>query len=129
MERLRFTLVAVCGVIFDVGLALVLSEWIGTPLWLAATLGFLMAATGNYVAHELWTFRSGPRKISTWRAASYVGASLITLAVRLAVIALFGRLFGLAYPLIVLISAAGVSFGVNFILSKFFIFTRRSGTQ
>lgn len=123
IEALRFTLVAVAGVLVDIAAAYALVRHTDVPLWLAATAGFALGALLNYVAHEIWTFRDGARRMSLRRALRYFAGTLVILATRLLVVTLLEAWVGNSYPLAILIAGAGTSFIVNFVLSKFFIFT------
>lgn len=125
-ELVRFFTVTVLGVVIDIAIAYALATQLGVPLWLAATIGFVTAASCNYVAHQLWSFRDGPRALSAVRAVKYAGAALATLAVRVAVVALLDRASGGDLALLILICGAGVSFFVNFGLSKFIVFANRA---
>lgn len=126
MEAARFLAVAVLGLIIDLAVAWSAARFLGMPLWLAAALGFVVAASLNYVLHELWTFRDGPQKLSTGRSARYAIALAATLGVRVAVVALLALMFGNAYALPVLVAGAGASFCVNYVLSKYFVFRPNS---
>ena len=70
----RFFVVSLGGVIVDIAIGWALVELFGLPLWLGATVGFAVAAAGNYAAHELWTFRAAGAGLSARRALQYVGA-------------------------------------------------------
>ena len=122
-ELVRFFAVTVLGVMVDLAIAFALHTGLGVPLWLAAATGFTLAASVNYVIHQTWSFRSGPRDLSARRAALYALAALATLSVRVAIVALLDRALAGAYPLAILIAGAGGSFFVNFALSKFIVFT------
>lgn len=124
-ELIRFFAVTVLGVVLDIAIAYALAVHFGLALWLAATIGFVMAASVNYVAHQLWSFRAGPRQLSASRALKYAIAALATLAARVAVVALLDRALGGEPGLLILICGAGVSFFVNFGLSKFVVFAKR----
>lgn len=119
-EILRFFAVTVLGVILDLAIAFALHQWAGVPLWLAAAIGFGIAAGANYVIHQTWSFRSGP--LSARRAALYAGVALVTLAVRVGIVALLDRALPGAWPLAILVAGAGGSFCVNFVLSKWVVF-------
>jgi putative flippase GtrA len=121
MEALRFTVVAIGGVFLDLGIAYSLVLGFGLPLWLAATVGFVVAALVNYVMHELWTFGSATRRPSLRRAAKYVFFSALTLVARLTVVFLLGVWFGSGPVLPILIAGVSGSFVVNYTLSKFLI--------
>jgi len=122
-ELPRFLVVTVLGVVIDLAIALALHTGLGVPLWLAAAIGFTLAASANYVIHQTWSFQSGPRRLSARRAAMYAGVALATLAVRVAIVVLLDRALAGDYPLAILICGAGGSFFINFALSKFVVFT------
>lgn len=122
MEALRFTIVAIGGVVLDLTIAYTLSVGFGLPLWLAATAGFVCAALVNYIMHELWTFGTSTRRVSAPRAAKYVLLSVVTLAVRVAVVSLLVTGFETPPALPILVAGAAASFAVNFALSKFLMF-------
>jgi len=128
-ELARFFLVTVLGVILDIGIAYALAEWIGWPLWFAALIGFIVAACFNYVVHQTWSFQSGSRQLSAHRAARYGIVAVMTLVVRLAVIALLDAFLPMGFTLAILICGAGVSFFVNFGLSKWFAFGEAGSGQ
>ena len=123
MEVLRFTIVAVVGVIVDIGISYCLASELGVTLWIAATVGFSSAALANYVAHEFWTFRSDASRISLLRAGQYFITSAVTLLIRLTVIAVVGLWFGQQHSLVILTIAAGTSFAFGFMFSKFLVFS------
>lgn len=119
-ELLRFLVVTVLGVILDLAIAFGLHTGAGMPLWLAAAIGFTLAAGANYVIHQTWSFRSGP--LSLRRAGLYALVALVTLAVRVAIVAVLERALAGAWPLAILVAGAGGSFCVNFVLSKRVVF-------
>lgn len=127
-ELLRFFIVTVLGVMIDLAIAFGLHTGLGVPLWLAAAIGFTLAASANYVIHQTWSFQSGPRNLSTRRAGLYALVALATLAVRVAIVVLLDRALAGAYPLAILIAGAGGSFFVNFALSKFVVFAAEPDT-
>jgi putative flippase GtrA len=127
-ELARFFIVTVLGVVIDLALAFALHTGLGVPLWLAAAIGFTLAASANYVIHQTWSFQRGPRRLSARRAGLYALVALATLAVRVAIVALLDRALAGAYPLAILIAGAGGSFFVNFALSKFVVFAAEPET-
>lgn len=127
-ELLRFFMVTVLGVVIDLAIAFALHTGLGVPLWLAAAIGFTLAASANYVIHQTWSFQRGPRRVSARRAGLYALVALATLAVRVAIVALLDRALAGAYPLAILIAGAGGSFFVNFALSKFVVFAAEPET-
>lgn len=127
-ELLRFLTVTVLGVLIDLAIAFGLHTGLGVPLWLAAAIGFTLAASANYVIHQTWSFQTGPRTLSARRAGLYALVALATLAVRVAIVALLDRALAGAYPLAILMAGAGGSFFVNFALSKFVVFAAEPET-
>lgn len=127
-ELARFFAVTVLGVILDLAIAFGLHTWAGVPLWLAAAVGFTLAAAANYVIHQTWSFGGGLASLSARRAVLYGGVALVTLAVRVGIVALLDRLIAGAWPLAILIVGAGGSFFVNFALSKFVVFAAEPET-
>lgn len=122
MEAVRFFLVAVAGLILDFAVAWSAAHFLNLPLWFAAGLGFLVAAGVNYVFHELWTFRNATRQLSSARALRYTLALFAVLVTRIATVAALSAVVGTDWPLPILIVGAGVSFVVNYLISKYFIF-------
>ena len=122
MELLRFLAVAVVGVVLDLAISYSLAKTLDLQLWVAAAVGFTVAAMVNYVAHELWTFRSDMRKPSVQRSIQYVGVAILTLLVRLVIVVWLGGLLDKDYLLVILACGVGVSFILNFTISKLIIF-------
>ncbi len=122
MEVARFFAVAVVGLALDLAVAWSAAQLLGLPLWLAAAIGFAIAAIANYGLHELWTFRSAARRLSAARALRYSFALGITLAIRVSTVAALAAIFGDARALAVLVAGAGVSFCVHYLISKHFVF-------
>ena len=130
LDLVRFTVVIVGGLTIDLSVAFLLTELAQLPLTVSATIGFLAGALFNYILHELWTFKAANATVSPVRAALYLASSFITLCVRLVTISLFEPFAaGTLSRLAVLVTATGVSFIANFLLSRFVIFRRTSGGQ
>lgn len=129
IEAARFLAVAVAGLAVDIAVAWWAARLLGQPLWLAAALGFAVAACANYAAHELWTFRKGARRLSSGRALRYSAVLAATLGTRVATVAALAALVGEAHALPVLLAGAGVSFFVNYALSKHFVFLPDADTK
>jgi|GEM_PF-391607 len=122
-EIRRFTGVAVAGLVVDLMAAwfLVANGIVSLPV--AAVFGFVAGAAFNYLLHELWTFQSGARALSIRRALYFGGATLATLAVRVVAVLFLAWVVGIeGFEIVILFAAAMVSFTVNFVLSKSFVF-------
>lgn len=127
MEIIRFFFVSIGGVVVDIAFAYAVASLLGAPLWLAAAVGFIVAAFGNYILHEAWTFRQEePHNLSSRRALYYLFSSGVTLLSRLAVVAWLCTWISQDYALAILFGGAAMSFFVNYFISKFLVFSRRA---
>ncbi|ULB12080.1 GtrA family protein (plasmid) [Cereibacter azotoformans] len=134
-ELIRFGLVAVLGLGADLAVAWGLAVLAGLSLPLAATCGFATGAALNYVLHHSWTFRAaGPRAPEQRRVASHAARLLryglglgLTLLARVATVALASRFLFAAegQELPALLAGTLVSFIVNYLTSKHFVFQTR----
>lgn len=122
-EFLRFAAVTVVGLIIDISIAWALSEMLLFNLVFAAAAGFATGAAFNFLLHELWTFRRAERQLSARRMLRYCGALGATLTTRLGVVYGLSQILG-AGPsnLVVLLLATVLSFSVNYLVSKLFVF-------
>lgn len=120
----RFLVVSVVGLAVDLGVALLLAKGFGLPLWLATVVGFLTAAAGNYLLHEVWTFRHGALRASLGRFARHLLALGLTLGVRLAAVVGLQALIGAdREALVILLPAVGLSFCTSFLLARTWVFS------
>lgn len=123
LEALRYTVAVAIGLGVDLALALAVNRLLGLPLVLGAAAGFAGGILSNYLLFELWVFAT--RQLRWARLARIVLAAQGALAVRLGVVWLLDRL-GVP-PLPTLIAGAGLSFTVNFLVSRRII--RRTGAR
>jgi putative flippase GtrA len=123
-DLLRFGLVSMAGLGFDLSTAWSLAVFVGIPVPAATLFGFVIGAGVNYVFHEMWTFQSGARRLSTRRWLRYLTGLGITLVTRIVAVSLLQRfLFTRAgQEFATLLAGTGVSFVVNFLLSKYYVF-------
>jgi GtrA-like protein. len=100
--------------------------WLGANLYAAPSAGVGASFVFAYVAHEFWTFRREDSGLSLRRFVNFALNCLMILLVRFLVIRLVENHINhesfLSQALILAI-AAGVSFMVNFFISRRFIFT------
>lgn len=104
-ELARFFVVALAGVVIDIGLSWTLAELAGVPLTLAAAIGFVVATVVNYIAHETWTFGKG-RGLSGRRALKYLGVLAAAFATRLGVLVLLQASLPQPQPVLAMLVAA-----------------------
>ena len=123
-ELLRFGLVSTLGLGVDLSVAYGLAALLEISLPLAALAGFLAGAALNYALHHLWTFRAvspGAGDDHARRMLRYAAGLALTLAVRVAAVALLERLLP-GRELAALAGGTVVSFVVNYLSSKHFVF-------
>lgn len=128
-ELTRFFFVSVGGVAVDIALAYAIATMLGTPLWIAVAASFSVAAFGNYILHEVWTFNRETSRLSGKRALYYFIATGITLLSRIAIVAGLSAWISHDYTLVILIGGAAVSFFVNYIMSKYFVFSQYAANR
>lgn len=58
VKFLKFCVVGCSGMVVDFGTTWLCKEKIGWNKYLSNSLGFILAATNNYLWNRLWTFRS-----------------------------------------------------------------------
>ena len=55
---IKFGLVGFSGVFVDFGITYLAKEKLNIPKYIANAIGFIVAATSNYVLNRIWTFQS-----------------------------------------------------------------------
>ena len=87
LKFLKFGVVGFSGVFVNFGVTYVCKEWLKWNKYLSNILGFIFAATSNYILNRLWTFHSSNPQIGTEYAKyfiiSLVGLGIDTLTVYL----------------------------------------------
>ena len=129
MEIARFLSVVLFGLALDLSVAWGATRFLDLPIWLAAAIGFIIAAAANYVLHEVWTFRSGTHSVSSARALRYCFALGITLATRVGSVAALASILNESLNIVALVAGAGISFCVHYLVSKYFVFSHPSDPE
>jgi putative flippase GtrA len=85
VKFIKFGVVGFSGVFVDFGTTYVCKEWLRMHKYIANSLGFIVAASSNYVLNRIWTFRSNNPDIATeyteFFIISLVGLGLTNLIV------------------------------------------------
>ena len=116
-------------VLVDFASYTLLQAWIGLPVDVAKSLGFLIGTAFAYFANRLWTFgHQEPARGSAWR---FVLLYSITLAFNVLVNAAgLHALHGLAWDRQgAFLLATGVSAFLNFLGMKYLVFRQRPGVK
>ena len=119
-----YTILTLGGLIVDLGVANFLIYLLSYPLLISGICGLLVGTITNYFIHLKITFKKNQLTASWKGFGKYLQTCLIGAFVRVGCLALFNSFSGTS-PLISLIVATGLSFGVNYMLSRFYVF--RSG--
>ena len=86
-QLLRFCLVGASGMIVDFGVTWLCKEKLKWNKYLSNSLGFVLAATNNYLWNRLWTFQSQSgeivREYSTFVLIALIGLGLNNLIIYL----------------------------------------------
>ena len=128
-EFLRYGATVVLGLVVDLAAARSALA-IGTPLELAAVIGVACGAVFNFIVLDLWAFAGQKSKGAGSRRLSYLGVIGITMAVRAVIVWILAALLPIqTAPMVILTLAVGVSFTVNFLLSKHWVFQRNDQPQ
>jgi putative flippase GtrA len=124
MEIIRFSIVVLIGFVVDLSIAWGVLRLLKIPIWLAALIGFLVAAIVNYKLHEIWTFRSAARRLSRTRPLRYIIGLIITLTSRCGSVLALSINNEKAHPMTVLVISSGISFCIQYLVSRYFVFDK-----
>ncbi len=121
IERfLKFCLVGGLGVVVDFGITYLAKEFLKLNKYVANSLGFICAATSNYILNRTWTFGSSDPDIAM-QYLQFFGFSLVGLAINnLVIYLLHGRVKWNFY--VVKLIATGVVTFWNFSMNYIFTF-------
>jgi putative flippase GtrA len=85
IKILRFGIVGVVGMIIDFGTTYVAKEIFKAQRYVASALGFIIAATCNYLLNRYWTFTSNNPDIAT-EYTQFIVVSVIGLGINTAIL-------------------------------------------
>lgn len=131
MRFFKFTAISGIGLLVDIAAALFLHRAVGMPLWLSATLSFLIVATCNYVIFEFWLFRrkgsavSARRLIGVMVSAALAGLARISTILILDPLAGAMMVNGWSRDALILLVGASVSLTVNFSINSRIVFSQK----
>ena len=121
IERfLKFCLVGGSGVVVDFGITYLAKEFLKLNKYVANSLGFICAATSNYILNRTWTFGSSDPDIAM-QYLRFFGFSLIGLAINNLVIYLLHGRVKWNFYVVKLIATCIVTFW-NFSMNYIFTF-------
>ena len=124
----RFVLVSGLAVGTDFLLAFTLRTFTGLPLSVSAAITFVAVGVMVYFIHEHWTFRREDSQTSSSRLIKNLLVNCAAWISRVAIIAVLERLqepHGFVMAGLYFTAGAGVSFTINFLANKFWVFGDR----
>ncbi|MBR5811391.1 MAG: GtrA family protein [Alistipes sp.] len=121
IERfLKFCLVGGSGVVVDFGITYLAKEFLKLNKYVANSLGFICAASSNYILNRTWTFGSSDPDIAM-QYLQFFGFSLVGLAINNLVIYLLHGRVKWNFYVVKLIATCIVTFW-NFSMNYIFTF-------
>ena len=121
IERfLKFCVVGGSGMVVDFGITYLAKELLKLNKYVANSLGFVCAATSNYILNRMWTFASNDPDI-VMQYIRFFGFSLVGLAINNFVIYLLLRRAKWNFYFVKLIATGVVTFW-NFCMNYIFTF-------
>ena len=91
LKFLKFGVVGTSGMVVHFGVLYLFKELVGLNPFVANTLGFITAATTNYILNRIWTFRSKEKQVAV-EYLKFILVSVIGLGVNNGTLWLTGHL-------------------------------------
>ena len=121
LQFIKFCVVGGTGVVVDFGITFLFKEKLKLNKYIANSLGFLAAASTNYLLNRWWTFRSHDPEVAQ-QYVQFVGISAIGLILNNIIIYLLNDKARLNFYLSKLIAIGLVTLW-NFFMNYYFTFT------
>ncbi len=120
LKFLRFCVVGASGTAIDFGLTWLCKEIFKIPKFIANAIGFVVAATNNYILNRIWTWGSTNSEVGV-EYLKFFTVSLIGLGLNTLILYLFNEKLKWNFYLSKVI-ATGVVMVWNFLANNFFTF-------
>ena len=120
LKFLKFCVVGVSGTAIDFGLTWLCKEIFIIPKFLANAIGFVVAATNNYILNRIWTWGSTSDQVGV-EYVKFFTVSLIGLGLNTLILYIFNEKIKLNFYVSKVI-ATGVVMLWNFFANNFFTF-------
>jgi putative flippase GtrA len=122
LEVVRYAAISAVAFVFDLALLTLLAQRLGVHYLVAASISFLVGGVVAYFLSVRFVFRFRRVQTRSLEGATFVALGLAGLAVNIVVMALLVGNAGTSIVAAKVVAAAG-TFGVNFLLRKFVLFT------
>jgi len=119
-QFIRFCVVGGSGMAVDFGVTYIFKEWVRVNKYVANSLGFICAATSNYILNRIWTFQStDPHVVRQY--GIFVGIALVGLGINNAIVYIANDRLKVNFYLSKLVAIGVVTFW-NFFMNYLFNF-------
>ena len=120
-QYLQFITVGGLGVIINLTLLFMLTEFLGIFYIFSEMIAFLIATIHNYFLNKVWTFKEKFRENSVQKLIQYLTVSLFGLMINLSILFIVVEFFGIWYIISELFGTGASSF-LNFYGNKYWTF-------
>ncbi|MFW0786213.1 GtrA family protein [Gordonia sp. CPCC 206044] len=123
-QIIRFIITGAGSGVLDFGLTILLQYVVGTPFWIAKSLGFILGTTTAYLANRRWTFQAEPSALRFFAVAALYG---VTFFVNVGLYTWLSHQWPeeLLYSFIAYVIAQGTATVINFVVQRLVIFRIR----
>lgn len=121
LQLIKFVIVGAIGTLINTSVLFLLTEFFKIIYLISEVFGFTLATISNYVFNKIWTFEENIQVKIIRKYIQYFIVCLLSLILNLIVLYLLVEFFDFWYILAEIV-AIMVSFVINFIGSKFWIF-------
>lgn len=122
-EALKFGLVGVSGMLVNLGILYILTEFAGFFYLVSGFVAFLIAVSWNFSFNKVWTFKESYKHKTTLKFFKFLLVSSGGLVVNLLFLWFFTEIIG-TYYMVSQVLAIGIAFIVNFIGNKIWTFRK-----
>lgn len=114
----KYYLVGASGVIVNLGILFVLTEFVGLWYLLSSAIAIYVSITSNFLLNKTWTFRDTMMKQRDFLMyGKFIGVSLVGMAIQLGFNYMFVEKLSVYYLIAALMSIM-IASSVNFILNR-----------
>lgn len=121
LQLIKFVIVGAIGTLVNISVLFLLTEFFKFLYLISEVIGFTLATINNYLLNKIWTFEENIQVKIIRKYIQYFIVCLLSLILNLIVLFLLVEVFDFWYILAEIV-AIMVSFVINFIGSKFWIF-------
>ena len=114
----KYYAVGASGVLVNLGLLFILTEYVGLWYFLSYTLAISASSTSNFILNKLWTFKGSINSQRTLLMyGKFVSVSILGMAIQLGSVYLLVETLSVYYMLAALISIC-IAGGINFMINR-----------